>query len=436
MNQARTLQKTGKQSPLQTAQGFPATRRRRGRGWLIALLVVVFLVAVGILAAVTLLHEDPVSHVYHDGGFGFRLVQGEGSQFEATIVSQDTTAPVLAHVLAVRRTGNLWNDLLAQLKNNARSYPVTEVSGLTSKAGPIDLSALAATTRLALDGQSIRYVASNFSVEATQTGGTLVIQTASLEGTATVPTQLFTDSSGTPLKVQLAPRFEAELLAKIAQIAGEQVQKSSDYEPLVQQIQQMVRPYAAVMSASATQAIQAKLDSIKNEEAKLQDEEGILLDVPLISQLPEFIAGCEAASTAMLISYAGQPVTTADIVAVMPYASNPSKGYVGNPRTWGGWTIYPSAMKTVVQKYLGSSVDLTGGNIDTIHEYLRAGKPVVCWMGNGILPGIDLHCICVTGYKQDTIYYNDPYLNIKNKAVSEEKFEHWWSAYGNKAMSY
>jgi len=42
----------------------------------------------------------------------------------------------------------------------------------------------------------------------------------------------------------------------------------------------------------------------------------------------------------------------------------------------------------------------------------------------------------VTGYRQGTIYYNDPYLTVKNKAVSESTFRFWWGEMDNRALSY
>jgi len=436
VSQAKAPQKVPLLYRPQGVQQGPSGANRRPRWPWILLAIVAFLVVVGGLAVVSLYQGDPAQQVYSSGGYRFRLAKGKSSSLEAVIVSRDTTTSVPAQVRAILRTGNLWNDLLAQLKNNTRTYPVAEVSGLNSKTGPIDLSALAATTKIALNDQSIRYATANFSLEATQTGEALMVQTASIAGAAALPTQLFTGGSGSPLKVELAPRLEAKLLGEVVQVASAQVQKSSDYESLIAKIKQTVQPYAAVMSASATQAVQAKLDSVKNEEVKMQDYEGVLLNVPLISQLPEFKAGCEAASTAMLISYAGHSLSTADVIEVMPYSGNPAKGYVGNPRTWDGYTIYPSAMKSVVQKYLGTGVDLTGCDMATIHAYLRAGKPVVCWLGPGALPGISPHCVCVTGYKQGMVYYNDPYLNTKNRSVSEKSFASWRAGFGDRAMSY
>jgi len=109
---------------------------------------------------------------------------------------------------------------------------------------------------------------------------------------------------------------------------------------------------------------------------------------------------------------------------------------VGNPRNSTGWTIYPSAMKDVVRRYLGTGVDLTGCSIDTLYSYIRNGKPVVCWLGKGALPGYNMHCVCVTGYNNGVVYYNDPYLNIKNRAVDASAFIYWWGEQSNRAMSY
>jgi len=403
----------------------------------ITLIVSLFIIVLGGFIGAVYYQKGSISSLYQDGGFKFKLISDESSQTVATIVSADTTAPVKSQVRAIHRTGYLWVDALAWVKNDRKTYPVTKVTGLTSNAGPIDLSQLATDTAVALKGQRIRYGTASYSFEATQTGTTLVVQTATFTGAAAaLPARLFTDGSGHALTVALSPVLEAKLLAEVVRIAGEQAQKSSDYEAMTLQVTKAVRPYSSVLSASAAQAIQTKLEYLKGEEVKLAEYEGTLLNVPLISQLPAFPAGCEAASTAMLITYGGHPVTTADIVNVMPYASDPSNGYVGNPRTFEGWTIFPSAMKSVVKKYLGTGTNQTGIDLEDLYELLREGKPVVCWLGGRALPGVGIHCVCVTGYGKGMVYYNDPYLNIKNKAVSASTFTSWWGVFGNKAMSY
>ena len=403
----------------------------------ITLIIAAVVVVLGCLVATALYHRDPARFLYHDGGLGFHLISVDDTHTAATIISADTTAPVKAQVRAIYQTGNLWVDLLARVKDEQKSYPVKQVSGLNSSKAPIDLSELATDTAVVLPGQVIRYTTPCYSIEATQSGSdTLTVLTASAESTATLPTQLFTDTRGHPLSVKLSELFEAKLIAEVVRAAGTQVEKSSEYKAIIQNIKQTVQPYSQVMSASAAQTIQTKLDYINSEEVKLAVYEGILLNVPLRSQLPAFPAGCEAASTAMLICYGGHPVTVAEIVSAMPYSSDPSSGYVGNPRNWSGWTIYPSAMKSVVRQYLGTGTNLTGIGMYDLYAQLRAGKPVVCWLGGSVLPGIHLHCVCVTGYGQGMVYYNDPYLNIKNKAVSAKTFASWWAVYGDRAMSY
>jgi uncharacterized protein YvpB len=158
----------------------------------------------------------------------------------------------------------------------------------------------------------------------------------------------------------------------------------------------------------------------------------VRLDVPLLLQLPSYPTGCEAASTAMMLKYAGYNVSVGTVINAMPYhGSDPNKGFVGNPRTWGGYTIYPPALLGVVRSYTGSAVDLTGASAETLRNYLRDGKPVVCW----IREGGGLHCIAVTGFDAQNFYYNDPYGG-KDKRVSNSTFASMRAGLGNRALSY
>jgi len=399
--------------------------------------LIILCICTGVLIGATILYKgDPARYLYQDTGYQFHLVSNESTQVTATIVSAETTAPVPSQVRTVQRSGRLWADALSWIKKDVRSFRVTRVTSLSSKKAPIDLSRLTTDTALALEGCSVRYTTPGYSLVATQTGDTLMVQEASTQDPVILPGQLFCDFGGRPLKVKLSGDLEAKLRGDINGIVATPVGKSSEYDALAQRVDQVVRPYATVMSETLENDIQTAKAQIQSSKTTLRRAEGIILDVPLISQRPDFKAGCEAASTAMLITYGGQQVSTAEIVDVMPYSSDPARGFVGDPRNWGGNTIYPSAMKGVVQKYLGSGVDLTGCGMETLEDYLLAGKPVVCWFGAGALPGISPHCVCVTGFRQGAIYYNDPYLNIKNKAVSESTFKFWWGEMDYSAMSY
>jgi uncharacterized protein YvpB len=158
----------------------------------------------------------------------------------------------------------------------------------------------------------------------------------------------------------------------------------------------------------------------------------VRLDVPLLLQLPSYPTGCEAAAVAMMLRYAGYNVSVATIVNAMPYhGSNPNLGFVGNPRTWSGYTIYPPALLGVVRSYAGSAVDLTGASLDDFKTYLKAGKPIACW----IRYGSGLHCVTITGFDAQNFYYNDPYGG-KDKAVSHADLTAIRAPLGYRALSY
>ncbi|MDR1014834.1 MAG: C39 family peptidase, partial [Coriobacteriales bacterium] len=158
----------------------------------------------------------------------------------------------------------------------------------------------------------------------------------------------------------------------------------------------------------------------------------VRLDVPLFLQLPGYPTGCEAASVAMMLSHAGYDVSIEDVVRAMPYhGSNPDLGFVGNPRTWSGVTIYPPALLGTVRSYAGSAVDLTGASLDTFKAYLRAGKAIACW----IRYGSGLHCVAITGFDEQNFYYNDPYVG-KDRPISHAGLAAIRAPLGNRALSY
>jgi uncharacterized protein YvpB len=157
----------------------------------------------------------------------------------------------------------------------------------------------------------------------------------------------------------------------------------------------------------------------------------VMLEVPLIMQLPELPTGCEATATAMMLQYAGSPLTKFDVAIEMPYDSDPSEGFVGNPFTEDGFTIYPQALMPLVYAQLGSAVDLTGATLADLRDFLRAGRPVCCWIADD--RGY-VHCVVVTGYENDAFYLNDPLEGYRTLIASE--FEHLWANNARRALSY
>jgi uncharacterized protein YvpB len=157
----------------------------------------------------------------------------------------------------------------------------------------------------------------------------------------------------------------------------------------------------------------------------------VRLEVPLIMQNPELPTGCEATATAMMLQYAGSSMTKLDVVAEMPYSDDPYRGFVGNPFTESGFTIYPQALMSLVRAQLGSAVDLTGARLADLKGFLQEGKPVCCWIADD--QGY-VHCVVITGYEGDTVFINDSLEGYTTMTASE--FEHIWNNNARRALSY
>jgi uncharacterized protein YvpB len=157
----------------------------------------------------------------------------------------------------------------------------------------------------------------------------------------------------------------------------------------------------------------------------------VRLDVPLIMQLPELPTGCEATATAMMLQYAGSPLTKFDVALEMPYSDDPNQGFVGDPFTKSGFTIYPQALMSLVYAQLGSAVDLSGATFADLRSSLLASKPICCWIADD--RGY-VHCVIIIGYENDIVYLNDPLEGSKTMTVSE--FDHLWANNARRALSY
>lgn len=161
---------------------------------------------------------------------------------------------------------------------------------------------------------------------------------------------------------------------------------------------------------------------------------GKTLNVPIISQRPQLPTGCEITAVTMMLQYKGAKVDKVMLAKKMPYSSNPSKGYVGNPFTSHGWTIYPPALMNLVKKYAGSSINLTGKSHATIEKQLRNNKPIVVWVSP--MHGFTVHALVLTGYDQNNYYFNDCWTGKKNVKISKNQFNRMWGNQHKRAISY
>ncbi|GHH97436.1 C39 family peptidase [Neobacillus kokaensis] len=159
------------------------------------------------------------------------------------------------------------------------------------------------------------------------------------------------------------------------------------------------------------------------------------LNVPLINQRPELPTGCEITAVTMMLQYKGARVNKVSLAKEMPrHSSNPNYGYVGNPFTKQGWTIYPPALMKLVKKHAGSSVNLTGKSNAAIEKQLRNGKPIVVLVSP--MHGFSVHALVLTGLDQSNYYYNDCWTGEKNAKISKKVFNRIWGNQSRRAISY
>lgn len=167
--------------------------------------------------------------------------------------------------------------------------------------------------------------------------------------------------------------------------------------------------------------------------------EKIVKNVPMIQQLPELPTGCEAASAAMLLRWAGIKVSKEEIANALPkgsipqirngklYGSNPESVFVGNPFLRSGYGVYRKPIVNIINKYLpGQAQDLTGSSFNEILSIIDSGRPVIVWCtinnaaprvskiwyddnGNKVIWKIPEHAVLLIGYTESYVIVNDPW---------------------------
>jgi uncharacterized protein YvpB len=165
----------------------------------------------------------------------------------------------------------------------------------------------------------------------------------------------------------------------------------------------------------------------------------VLLDVPAIDQGPELPTGCEATAVTMLLQYDGCDVNKLEIADEMPRSTDDyNEGFIGDPYSddFSGPfypTIFPPAFRDLVIEHAGSFTDLTGCGLNGLIQTLDSGKPVVCWVTQF---GGGAHAVCVTGYDEYFIYYNDPGDGSKNDNEEIASFLRRWADQNYMSLTY
>lgn len=162
---------------------------------------------------------------------------------------------------------------------------------------------------------------------------------------------------------------------------------------------------------------------------------GIKNNAKVICQRPQMPTGCEITAVTMMVNFAGKKVTKDQAAKIMPRSYNPNKGFIGSPyRKFPlGFWVAPNGIKPVVQHYLGTSVNMTNCSLNAIKRKLIRSHLVVAWVG--WFDGFSNHAITLTGYHENTLYYNDPWTGTQ-RSMSIATFKRHWAMDGHRALSY
>lgn len=206
---------------------------------------------------------------------------------------------------------------------------------------------------------------------------------------------------------------------------------------------------------------------ISSEVTDVLPDPSVLINAPLINQMPGLARGCEVTSLAMLIGQAGKKVSKLELakqINKVPFESegyrgNPNDGFVGNIYTFEkpGLGVYHGPIAALAKAYLGDRViDLTGDSWPSIQKQLDSGHAVWVITNSTFKPLPDddpywytwttkegtirvtyrEHSVLITGYGPDSIYINDPLSPVKNNKVDRSNFITAWKQLGSQAVSY
>lgn len=227
--------------------------------------------------------------------------------------------------------------------------------------------------------------------------------------------------------------------------------------------------YQAIVYAKefATQNTRKALISIKEETNLIK--ESVLLDAPILNQLPELPRGCEVTSLAMLLQYADVDVDKMTLAKQIkkdttPYTRVDGKIYYGHPNdgfigdmyslSGPGLGVYHKPIAALAEKYLPDSiVDFTGSDFEEIKNHLSNNRPVWVITNSTFkkLPESQFrtwntpsgtvkityseHSVLITGYDETFVYFNDPLTGEKNKKAPIKDFEESWVQMGSQAIT-
>lgn len=196
-----------------------------------------------------------------------------------------------------------------------------------------------------------------------------------------------------------------------------------------------------------------------------------VLEVEPVLQNPALPNGCEAASLAALLRYAGVEADAVELAMEwIPrqeftcsgpdrFGPDPNEAYAGDPASAsGGWYCFAGPVVEGANRYLeaiGSPLraeDLTGAGFAELEKRLAKGQPVAVWFtqdyqdprrnenftwtlpsGERYVPYGNLHCLVLAGVEGGDCLLADPLSG--STRVDKDAFERIYTAMGSQALA-
>lgn len=177
-------------------------------------------------------------------------------------------------------------------------------------------------------------------------------------------------------------------------------------------------------------------------EGRECEDSGVFIDVPPLSQYPDYPTGCESVTAVMALHHAGVIISVEDFIANhlpcddrfyeedgLLYGPDPYAVFIGDPRTPHSFGCMAPVIEQAVRSCVGEEervVNTTGETLPTLcRYYVDNGVPVILWatmemrpVNSGrmwFLPDARQftwpsgeHCLLLVGYNESEYLFNDP----------------------------
>jgi uncharacterized protein YvpB len=227
---------------------------------------------------------------------------------------------------------------------------------------------------------------------------------------------------------------------------GDPFQKIAEVESALAQTQQQV------------QGMQPLLDDALNRLDNLTaPTEGVDQSIPtearitVARQQQAHNLSCESSAASMVAQYYGVPLSEEEVLAALPFNSNPHLGFRGNvDGPTGGivdYGVYAGPIADILREH-GLQVQTVAVGIEGIKSAIAQGKPVIAWVtyncepstptttrigGEEVVLVPNQHVVVVTGFDSDGVWANDPW-DGQEDFYRYSDFERAMSYFGDMAI--